>query len=96
MQLTGALLPMQELWGKLHRQHFSCRPSVAAAVARWVLERVLQLTAANPRPVTNLGAMGCWISNAPGAALMLQQLQLFTLQSMCCPCAAGDRSQRPR
>ena len=96
VQLTPAPLPMQELWGKLDRQHFSCRPSVAAAVARPVLQRVLQLTAANPRPVTNLGAMGCWISIAPGAALMLQQLQFFTLQSMCCPCAAADRSKPPR
>ena len=96
VQLTPAPMPMQELWGKLHRQHFSCRRSVAAAVACWVLQRVLQLTAANLRPVTNLGAMGCWISNALGAALMLQQLQLFTLQSMCCPCAAADRSQPPR
>ena len=87
---------MQELWGKLHGQHYSCRLSVAAAVAPWVLQRVLQLTAAHPRPVTNLGAMGCCISNAPGAALMLQQLQLFTLQSMCCTCAAADRSQPPR
>ena len=55
--------------GKLHRQHFSCRPSVAAAVARWVLQRVLQLTAANPAPLRE-GHVGRGLLPVPLCALL--------------------------
>ena len=49
-----------------------------------MLQRVLQRTAADPRPITNLGAMGCCTSSAPGEAPLLQHLQFLMLQSMCC------------